>query len=71
VRVALVGAVIGAGLALAAGRWLAPLLFVTSPHDPAVFGAVVATLLVAAVLAGALPAWRAARVDPNLALRMD
>jgi predicted lysophospholipase L1 biosynthesis ABC-type transport system permease subunit len=71
VRLALAGVAVGTLLALVAGRWLAPLLFGTSAHDPAVFGGVVATLLAVAVLAGATPAWRAARVDPNLALRSD
>jgi putative ABC transport system permease protein len=42
-----------------------------SPQDPAVFGAVVAGLLAVAILAGSIPAWRASRVEPSLALRVD
>ena len=63
--------VIGVALALAAGRWLGPLLFDTSARDPVVFGVVCLTLVAVASLASAMPAWRAGRVDPNLALRAD
>jgi ABC-type antimicrobial peptide transport system permease subunit len=71
VRVAAVGIVLGAGAALVAGRWVAPLLFKVSPKDPGVFTAVVITLLAVAVTASWLPALRASRVDPNVALRTD
>ena len=70
-RLAVAGIVIGIGLALAASRWIGPLLFQLSPKDPAILGGVVVTLLGVAILAGSIPAWRAARVDPNLALRSD
>jgi hypothetical protein len=70
-RLAVLGVAIGVGLALAASRWIAPLLFDISPKDPAIFGGVIATLLGVAIIAGSLPAWRASRVDPNLALRSD
>lgn len=56
---------------LAASRWIGPLLFELSPRDPAILGGVVITLLGVAILAGSIPAWTAARVDPNLALRSD
>ena len=69
VRVASVGLVLGTAAALLAGSRLAPLLFRVSPHDPAVFIAVAAMLLCCAVLACAVPAWRAARTDPVVALR--
>src|SRR5262249_26255739 len=39
-RLMATGLIIGFGLALAAGRWVAPLLFQTSPEDPAVFAGV-------------------------------
>jgi predicted permease len=70
-RVMVVGMGLGLGVALAGGRFLAPLLFRTSPRDPVVFLAVAATLFVAAVIAIILPALRATRVDPLEALRAD
>jgi predicted permease len=66
-----VGVVIGVVASLWGGRFLAPLLFDTSPHDPAIIGGVVALLLVVGVLASVVPALRAARVDPTEALRSE
>jgi predicted permease len=71
VRFAGAGVVMGAVLALVAGKWIAPLLFNESPRDPVVFVVVAAILLAVAVLASLTPAWRAARVDPVIALRAD
>ena len=65
------GIVVGAGLAFGAGARLKPLLFDVSPADPFVFGIVVATLLLVAIAASWIPATRAARVDPNVALRAE
>jgi predicted permease len=70
-RVAAIGIVLGLVATLAAGRAIASLLFDTSPHDPTVLGIVCVTLLVVAVLASLLPAWRATRVDPSTALRAE
>lgn len=70
-RVTVIGVVIGGAVALYAGRWVAPLLFNVKPRDPLVFGAVVAVLMAAAVVASLVPAMRAARVDPNVALRSE
>jgi predicted permease len=70
-RFAVAGASIGAALALLAGRWIAPLLFDQSPRDPVIFGTVTAALLVVAAFASAIPAFRGARADPNLALRAE
>jgi putative ABC transport system permease protein len=70
-RLTVIGLVIGAGIALYAGKWVAPLLFRVEPRDPLVFSVVVAVLLVSATLASLVPALRAARVDPNVALRSD
>ncbi|HKG92275.1 MAG TPA: ADOP family duplicated permease, partial [Gemmatimonadaceae bacterium] len=71
VRAALLGLGVGGVLALAAGRWIAPLLFQTSPRDPLVLGAVAAALTAVAVVASAIPAWRASRVQPTVALRSE
>jgi putative ABC transport system permease protein len=71
IGLATVGITIGGVLGLWAGRWIAPLLFEQSPRDPVVFGAVAAVLLGVAIVASAIPAMRAARVDPNEALRSD
>ncbi len=70
-RVAVVGVVIGAAIAWILGRQIQPLLFQQSARDPAVFGLVVLVLVVSAVSAGLAPARRAARADPNTALRSD
>ena len=65
------GVALGMLIALVAGRWLAPLLFNVSPKDPTVVSVVLATLIAVAVAASWIPATRAARVDPNEALRAD
>ena len=65
------GLVIGAAVAAVAARWVGPLLFGVSPRDPAVFAAVAGVLLLVATVASFVPALRAARVDPNVALRSD
>ena len=70
-KLTLLGVVIGGAIALYAGRWVKPLLFNVQPTDPLVFGGVIAVLLLAATLASLIPAIRAARVDPNVALRSD
>jgi len=66
-----VGVALGLVLAVIAGGRLGPLLFETSPRDPVVIGGVVGVLLLVAVVAGALPARSASRVDPIQALRSD
>jgi len=70
-KVVLPGVALGAMIALYAGKWIKPLLFDVSPKDPSVMAAVVATLLIVAITASWVPARRAARVDPNEALRSD
>ena len=70
-RVTLVGVAVGLLGALAATRWIAPLLFDVSPRDPVVFGGVGTALLAVAIGASLLPARRAARVDPAVALRAE
>jgi putative ABC transport system permease protein len=68
VRFTLLGIVLGCAIALSASGRIAPLLFSEPPRDPLVYGAVTALLLVVAMLASAIPALRAASVDPKRAL---
>jgi putative ABC transport system permease protein len=64
---------IAAGLVLAFGvtRLLQGLLHGVTPADPATFAAVAAALTAVAALASVVPAWRASRVDPVIALRSE
>jgi ABC-type antimicrobial peptide transport system permease subunit len=71
VRVALAGVVTGTIVATLAGRWIGPLLFRQSPHDPVVYTVVALALVGVAVVASGIPALRAARVDPKTALLAD
>ena len=71
VRFAVAGIALGCAVALWASRWVGPLLFSVSAKDPAVYAIVAVVLLAAAILASTLPAMRASRVDPNVALRAD
>jgi putative ABC transport system permease protein len=61
--------VIGSTIAFMAAPALEGLLFETGARDALVFGTVVATLLLAALLASAAPALRATRVEPTRALK--
>jgi ABC-type antimicrobial peptide transport system permease subunit len=67
----LVGAVCGLAVALAGGRRLEGLLFGVSPRDPVALAGAVGLLLAIAMTAGALPALRAARTDPAVALQAE
>ena len=60
---------IGVACSLAAGRVVESLLYGVSPHDPARLGGAAAALVVAAAIGSLLPALRASRVHPMLALR--
>jgi len=65
------GIAIGLGGALGLTRVLRNLLFETSPHDPATLAAVAGGVLVVVLLATILPANRAARIQPTVALRHE
>jgi hypothetical protein len=65
------GVAIGIAAALAVTRLMSTLLFGVAATDPITYLAVSAGLTAVALLATWLPAWRAARMDPVLALRTD
>jgi predicted permease len=65
------GVTVGLAAALATARVLRQLLFGLEPHDPATIAMAVALLTAMAALAGYLPARRATRVDPIVALRSE
>ena len=68
-RLAAIGVVIGIAMALAGTRLLRSLLFGTSPTDALTFAAVATLLVIVAAAASLVPALRASRVDPLIALR--
>jgi putative ABC transport system permease protein len=67
----LAGIAIGLAGAMAATRFLASLLFEVPVRDPLTFGAAAVILAAVALLASYLPALRATRVDPTIALRYE
>jgi predicted permease len=67
----LTGIVVGVGGALLATRLLGGLLHDVRPHDPATYSIIAFIFLAVALLACAVPARRAARVDPIIALRSE
>jgi len=67
----LVGVIVGTAAALAATRVLESFLFQIRATDPATFAGVAGIIVSVALLAGALPALRATRVDPLVALRHE
>jgi predicted permease len=70
-RLALIGLVVGIAGALAATRLMTQLLYGVSATDPLTFAAIAALLAAVALLASWLPARRAIRTDPTLALREE
>ncbi len=70
-RPAIVGLGVGLLAAFYGGRVMEAILFGVQPRDPLIFGATGALLVVVAVMATIVPAYRAAHVDPVRALRAD
>ena len=68
---ALIGLTIGLAGAFALTRLISSLLFEVSPTDPITFGAVALCLILAALLACYIPARRATKIDPLIALRHE
>jgi ABC-type antimicrobial peptide transport system permease subunit len=68
---AAVGTVAGIAGALAVGRLALNLLYQVSVADPIALAAAATSMLVVALCAGLMPAWRASRVDPLIALRSE
>ena len=66
-----VGLAVGAAAALATGRLVTSFLFGLTPSDPGILAVASGTLAAVALAAGLLPAFRASRVDPVVALRED
>jgi ABC-type antimicrobial peptide transport system permease subunit len=71
IRVAVPGAVAGVGACIVTSRFMGALLFEVRPLDPLTLIGVVTAVLTVTVVACALPAWRAARVDPAVCLRAE
>ncbi|HEY7237054.1 MAG TPA: ABC transporter permease [Gemmatimonadaceae bacterium] len=70
-RVVVAGAVLGVALSLGVTRLVASFLYGVKPTDTATLGASVLLLAAVGVAAAAIPAWRAAKLDPVTALREE
>jgi len=70
-RMALAGTALGLAAALALTRFISSMLFGVRPHDPLTFAVVAAVLVLVALAACVVPALRATRVDPLVALRYE
>ncbi|OLC81490.1 MAG: hypothetical protein AUH72_09290 [Acidobacteria bacterium 13_1_40CM_4_65_8] len=69
--VAVAGLIIGGLLAMLGVRAIAGALYGVTPSDPTSWIAAAAVLLAVSTLANLIPAWRASRVDPSVALRIE
>jgi predicted permease len=67
----LIGAAVGASISLVAGRGAESLLFGLSPSDPLTLALAIVLLVVCGAVASFVPAYRASKVDPMVALRYE
>jgi putative ABC transport system permease protein len=70
-RIGILGLLIGTAAAYLSTRALSSMLYGVDPHDPLIFAAIAASLIVVVMLASYIPARRATRVDPLIALRYE
>jgi predicted permease len=70
-QLVIVGAIVGVAIALPGMRLLKGLLFGVNPDNPVAFAMVVVLVFGVVVAASCIPAWRAARVDPMIALKYE
>jgi putative ABC transport system permease protein len=70
-RLLLIGGALGLALALGVARLLGSMIFGVSPYDPVTFATVTLVLLAVVLTASYLPARRATKVDPMVALRYE
>jgi ABC-type antimicrobial peptide transport system permease subunit len=70
-RLALIGVVIGAGASVMSARFIASLLYATSPWDAATYVSMAIALLAVAGFSGYIPAFRASRINPTVALHTN
>jgi cell division protein FtsX len=69
--IVVIGCALGLAGLLPLFNYVKSLLFGLSPHDPSTLASAVAVLVAIGLVAGAIPAWRASRVDPLSALRTE
>jgi len=70
-RLALLGITLGTLASFGVAKWIASLLFGTTPTDPATFAGMILLLSAVAFVAGYIPARRASQIDPMTALRSN
>lgn len=69
--IALAGILGGSAIAVALSRYMSSMIFGITPFDPITYVSAALVLLAAAITAAWVPAWRASRIDPAIALRND
>jgi ABC-type antimicrobial peptide transport system permease subunit len=70
-RLVVIGLLCGFAASVGLSRFIEPLLYGTSRNDPVTLLTVPAILSLTAFIACLLPAWRASRVEPSTALRLE
>ena len=70
-RTVVVGVALGVAITLVSAPLVASMLYGTSAHDPAALSTMAGVMLIVAIIASIVPAWRAGRVDPAVAMRAD